>query len=65
MSAEVRPSLRAVKKPEKNMAKPAKINENEKTLKPLWVISSSAGSYPTNILERGRDREKPSVAQVP
>lgn len=41
ISAEVRPSLSAVKKDEPKIAKPANKNEKEKILKPLTVRSYS------------------------
>ena len=53
MTADVSPSLRAVKKAEPNMAIPAKIKETAQIEKPCAVISSNAASYPTKIPASG------------
>ncbi len=53
ISAEVRPSPRAVKKDELKMANPANRKEKAKIKKPRSVILRSDESYPTNIKESG------------
>ena len=53
ISAEVRPSLNAVKKPEANIPKPIKPKDSAKIRKPDTVRSNNSASYPTNIFESG------------
>ena len=62
--AEVKPSPKAVKKDEPNMAKPEKRNENENILKPCNVRLNTVSSYPTKIFASGspRSHAAPSMA---
>lgn len=53
MSADVRPSLSAVKNDEPNIAKPANMNVNEYIKNPRKVKFISSVSYPTNTYESG------------
>ncbi len=57
--AELRPSLRAVKKPEVKMENPISRKDRAKILKPDTVRSKSAASYPTNSRASGRRAVQP------